>query len=428
MFRIEDRIAAVLSWIHCVFLAAAVYIFAACLPVLEEAEAAVFGLHCLWVLIPVAASWFAVRKINGLPLYLLVGAVVTAAVLILSRDILAAVLSIFVFLMRTYPRVIRGKMLEDMPGDAVEIELWEIPTFLDYPKAVHCLLFIVVYFAVIISKRHFLLISLFYVLLAEIFLIYIYASVVRLKEFITDNRRIANLPVKTMQLMQRAVLCVTLFLLLLFVLPSILYGNEPLTRLSEIQLDLNVNLESEAGMMAAEADGMQEMLEMIGEQESFEWPEWLKQLGNVLMYLICAGGVAAVAVLLYQAFRRMMQNFANGQGEDEIILLDGDESEILRGERKKRDVFWVRTPGMKIRREYKKMVKKNLKTRPFGWETPTDLEQNAGMAAAAGENGRGMKDYTKFHMLYEKARYGKTECTKDELETFLKAKERDGVQ
>lgn len=409
MFRIEERTAILLSWIHGMLLCSAVYLLAACLPLFDDTEAGQFALRCLWMCLPVITGWFAVRRIKGLPFYLLVCVIVTAAVYIMSQCILSTILSAFLFLVRMYPRVIRGRLMEDMPIGAKQIEIWEIPTFLDEPKISHCSLFLIVYLVAVVTKKHVLLPVLFYELVAEIFVIYIYASVSRVKAFIMINRRIANLPVKTMQLMQRAVLGVTLVVLFLFVLPAILYGEEPLTKLPERVITQEIVLEQETEPILGEAAGMEEMLNMLGDQEPYEWPQWVQQLMQVMLYLLCTVGVVLILVLLYQALRRMMQNFAAGQSEDEIILLEEDASELLIGNRKKKKRVWDRTPDRKIRKAYKKMIRKNLKEQPAGSETPSDLEAYAGL-----EN-RALR-----HRLYEKARYSKEACTREEAEAFLR--------
>lgn len=411
MFRIEDRAAAVLSWLHGVLLFSAVYLLIACAPFLEEDKARIFYLRSLWLLIPMVISWFAVRRIKGLILYLLTGAIVTAVLWGISGCIITSVLSAVLFLIRTYPRFVKGKMIDDMPGEAIKIEIWEIPTFLDKPQVVYCSVFLIVYFVAIFAKRHMLLPTIFYILMAEIFVIYIHASIVRMKSFILNNRRIANLPVRTMQIMQRAVLAVTLLLLLLFILPSVFYGKEPLTRISEWKIERTgaVEVELESEQQAKENDSMEAMQELFGAEEQQEMPQWAQQLFEILFYLIFASGVTAVLICLYRYLRRMMQNFANGQGEDEIILLGTDETELLSGKRKSKGWGLARTPQMKIRKAYKKLIRKNLKEQPSGSETPSDLEKKAGL-----------QDTVLLHSLYEKARYSKEQCTKEEAESFLK--------
>lgn len=410
MFRTEDRAAAVLSWIHGILLCSVVYLLLACIPYMEEEKAKLFYLRSLWLLIPMVISWFAVRKIKGLLLYLLTGVVVTAVLWGISGCVITAALSAALFLIRTYPRFVRGKMIDDMPGEAIKIEIWEIPTFLDKPQVVYCSVFLITYLVAILAKRHTLLLTIFYILMAEIFVIYMHASIVRLKNFILNNRRIANLPVKTMQLMQRAVLAVTLVILLLFVLPSVFYGKEPLTQISEWKFDHKTGMpEIEEEVRTQEHDSMEAMKELFGAEEQKELPQWVKQIFDVLLYLILAAGVVAILIGLYRYLRKMMQNFANGQGEDEIILLGSDETKLLAGKRKNKGWGLARTPQMKIRKAYKKLIRKNLKERPSGSETPSDLEKKAGL-----------QDTVLLHSLYEKARYSKEECTKEEAEAFLK--------
>ena len=62
--------------------------------------------------------------------------------------------------------------------------------------------------------------------------------------------------------------------------------------------------------------------------------------------------------------------------------------------------------NMRIRRKYKKIIRKSSKERPKGWETPYELETGAQL-----QEDESMKV---LHKVYEKARYSKDGCTKEE--------------
>ena len=64
---------------------------------------------------------------------------------------------------------------------------------------------------------------------------------------------------------------------------------------------------------------------------------------------------------------------------------------------------------MRIRRQYKKAIKKAGKYQPTGAETPAELEERNGLS------GDGMR---RLHDGYEKARYSREGCTKEEAEAL----------
>ena len=74
-----------------------------------------------------------------------------------------------------------------------------------------------------------------------------------------------------------------------------------------------------------------------------------------------------------------------------------------------------RSPDRKIRRMYKKRIRRTLREKPSGNETPLELEYKAGLY----ENNEPEKgDIDRIHELYEKARYGKEPCTQEEARLF----------
>lgn len=78
-----------------------------------------------------------------------------------------------------------------------------------------------------------------------------------------------------------------------------------------------------------------------------------------------------------------------------------------RGRREKKEGYL--SPNMRIRRQYKKTIKKAGKYQPTGAETPAELEERNELS------GDGMR---RLHDGYEKARYSRGGCTKEEAEAL----------
>ena len=202
-FALEDRITTGIGWIHSVLLFCGLYFLTASFLKMGDKEGFRYFLHCLWLFVPVSASWFFIRKIKGLPLYIAACVVTWAVTLFASRCLLTALISIFIFVIRCSPRMIRGRMMEESPGDVVQIEIWQIPTMLDEPRPIQWIAFLVCYVVLIVLERFTFMEWMFYLLLADILLTYAYSSFDDMKSFVSRNRRIANLPVSVMQRMQR---------------------------------------------------------------------------------------------------------------------------------------------------------------------------------------------------------------------------------
>ena len=127
--------------------------------------------------------------------------------------------------------------------------------------------------------------------------------------------------------------------------------------------------------------------------------------------------------LIFKAMRHAMESFSD-DGDDEITFLAKDDSPALekkyRKETGRRGGF--RSPDRKIRRLYKKLIRRTLKEIPHGNETPFELEHKAGLYARkaldteTADPGTGT-DADRLHRLYEKARYAQEECTKEDLKS-----------
>ena len=78
---------------------------------------------------------------------------------------------------------------------------------------------------------------------------------------------------------------------------------------------------------------------------------------------------------------------------------------------KKEGIF---SPARRIRRLYRRAVKRRAAGSISGSETPLELEEKAGFYRADARPDKS-RDFRVVHDLYEKARYGNEECTKEEV-------------
>lgn len=415
MLKRENQILTGLSFLHTILLCSCFYFLPVCFWQMETALAAKYVLRCSWLLIPAAASWWGIRKLKGFFMYVLLAAVCTGILYLITRCYLTAGLSAAIFLVRCYVRIKKGKikkMMQELPGEigaGMDRELWEIPTLLDCPKMVHWSLFCAIYAVLIVTQNDGVLRWVFWLLLAEIMVCFFYNYVDRMQWFIKEKQHIANLPGRAVRRISWMVLGIGLVLLTVFVIPAVLYNEEPLTKIHFKPAEVSAPVEE----MTAEPGGesMAEMLaDLAGEPE--EPPKWLAALTEIIQYVLMVLVGIGVLIGACIACKYVLRSFADGvEEEDEVIFLGEDSQETLprNKARRKAGESW-NSPNKKIRRKYKKVIVHGRKQRPSGWESPTELEQSTDLSRIA--------DGEKFHALYEKARYSRKGCTKEEAQEY----------
>lgn len=413
MLKTEKKMLAVLSFFHAVLLCSVFYPVLAAVFRMKTAETHGYLLQCLWLFVPVLISYWSIRRIKGVFGYLLIAAGTCWGIFQFTDCILTTVLTVLIFLIRCYVRIRRGqirKLMQEMPGETganLEKELWEIPTLLDCPQMWHWGLFALAYLLLIFLKREDLLRTVFWLLLAEIVICFLFTCIDRMMNFIAAKQHIANLPGRAVRRISYLVFGIGVLLLTVFLLPAVLYNEEPLTKIRLEPRETIAEIEQETQQQAD--GGMEEMLAgLIGEVK--EPPRWLILLSELIRYAALTAIAFGAIYILCRLGKQALQLFASGvEEEDEIIFLGEEAQEDLRGGAGKfrSDEKW-NSPNRKIRRRYKKVIIRGRKQRPAGWESPAELEASADLKNVA--------DKEKFHMLYEKARYSREGCTKEEVQ------------
>ena len=118
---------------------------------------------------------------------------------------------------------------------------------------------------------------------------------------------------------------------------------------------------------------------------------------DIFIYGTLIFAVLLCAYALFLGLRKMLRRFEQSSVEEEDIVesLDYmDEGEKIGFLRR----TWARTEEDKIRRSYRKFIRKNRKDRPAKFETPTEIETAAGVVDTT--------EGKELHKLYEFARYG----------------------
>ena len=151
-----------------------------------------------------------------------------------------------------------------------------------------------------------------------------------------------------------------------------------------------------------------DLSDMLGDKEYKPMPQWIQNLFTAVMYLVMVAVGIAVLRAIYQSVKNAGKAFSEDEKDEVLFLHQGnDEREKLPWRREKKEGYL--SPNMRIRRKYKKTIKKAGKYQPTGAETPAELEERNELS------GDGMR---RLHDGYEKARYSREGCTKEEAEAL----------
>ena len=244
------------------------------------------------LLIPAAASWILIRKTKALWQFLLGGIAVCAVTYLAAKffcslfsvqaaavieaaaaandgknkfengispafleslsGVMTGLMAAVIFLIRGYVRIRKGqlkKAAQELPAGSMplaDMEAWEIPTLLDEPKPLHFLWFMIQYVIGVLMKMPFYWHLIYWFFFADVFLCFFCQYLDGMHGFIRDHQKIANLPVETMQRTGKLILKIAVLLLVLFVLPSALYGKDPIAEAiagyepKELESDLTI--------------------------------------------------------------------------------------------------------------------------------------------------------------------------------------------
>lgn len=424
------------------------------------------------LIVPVILSWLAVRYCQALWLYALtgiaatvlasfavpvvVGAVVipaseleflensptTAWLFSMAGKLTAGGLTALLWVVRGSARIRKGKIrkeLTEMPigENAAQIpELSEIPTFLDEPRAIHFAFFALCYLISLPLGEDTLYRYIFGLLFADIPVCFLYCYLASFRAYVEEHQSIANLPVQAMKKIIHLLLVPALLILLLVMIPSLLYGEEPLTR---VHIDLSSEGPAPARMTETPVQGndmTQEVLSQLSGGEAARIPAWIETLLEMAVWCILAAAAFLVLRALYRMVRSMNRSFLKEEEDEITFLVEEDHREKQKRKQSQGVSRFFLTPGEQIRKKYKKTLRRaNRRGRklPKGTETPAELELLAGLAAApqskvlesavslelppheadGGTYGKNT-DLETLHTLYEKARYSPIVCTPEE--------------
>lgn len=419
----KSRALTLLSWIHDILLFEGIYVLTAAIQGIRSREAALFLLSGLVLLFPVILSYIVIRKCRKPGIFLVFSLAAVWVMHAAGGNLLTTILTAFIFLFRIYTRIRQGEIrrrMKEMPGEAgaqEDKEMWEPPTLLDAPRVPYCLIFAALYLGMIPFHRPALLNLMAMLLGAEICTCLAYIYLERLEGFVKQNIHVANLPANAMKKIGNAILLTGFAGLAIFMLPAALYHEEPLSKLRFEPVNMGGQAEESYEENTGPDYLMEELMRL--KSQTKETPEWLKKASELLGILTLAGLGYAALRLIIKAVRHALDAFSDDGGDEIIFLRKEDDlapqTKHLSGTGRKSSLL---SPDRKIRRLYKRLIRRTLKETPHGYETPLELEHKAGLyTRKVTDMPPHDTDADRLHTLYEKARYAREECTKEDLKS-----------
>lgn len=250
----------------------------------------------------------------------------------------------------------------------------------------------------------------------------IYINWTQMDDFVRTHSSLERLPVRRlgkinsrMMWLQSGVIAAAMFAApFLGIDGAIRYAGKCLLRLIALLLSF-LPSGGEEEIMQEAAEQVPQMLPESGEAPSALLMLLYKILDFIgWMIFICL--VLAVVWIALKKIYGLYRQFndhteENGDRIERLIAPPSEEKKSRLEKQRRENLFWDRSPNGRIRKFYKKRVWKDLKEAPEPFWTPSQLEEEVVMSGEEKE---------KFHFYYEKARYGKEKCTREEMQEMMK--------
>lgn len=385
--------------------------------------------HSFLLVIPFAVTAWGQKKLKHLFSYLLVGLVSSALIFVLGAHfferLYLSIISVIIMLVRIPPRLNKTDDYE-----IVDENVTDSGGLLDSPSAGFLGYFVLLFFVAALLKETKLQNIIYWVTFAWIADFLIYTNLNSLNSYLYSRRGIANLPGKQIISTNRALMIVfsILALIIMLIVPLI-----PLDHIvSSIGIAIRDFLRWIFSHFSAEEQTVVEtvaeslapsgQMSMIDEVKAT--PAWLKMLYDILFGIIAFVVSAGVLVGIGYAILLLVHRFykpTSATGDMQEFIDEETESSFLQDtEKREKESFFSQLfhPNASIRKYFKKRIQKaNASNKKNGAIipsslTPEELEKYAGLPD---------EERTKLLLtLYEKARYSKEGCTKEDVALLKK--------
>lgn len=212
------------------------------------------------------------------------------------------------------------------------------------------------------------------------------------------NKRVSGVPKKRLYGITSSVVAVFILSSVAVMLVAIVLSDaRQYTDIREWKSDRPIQIEEqEAETILQTKDYSVDQFDMLTRDvEMKTLPRWVSDVFMAILGVIFL--VFAFQVL--KSIRNVFRDFRDAFDEngDEVEDLNELEEKVEALKPKKEDKT---SQGYSVRKKYKQMIRKHRKERPMPYETPHEIEQQAGLLAD--------EEMQELHVLYEEVRYGKS--------------------
>lgn len=402
-----NRILRVAGYVH------ATLFFALMIPLLytiadleDPAGAGVLYLKCLLVAIPVIVTERAAKCVKNLVVYLLIcvglmsciwfaaglsnasGAYVVCYCIGMTAETFAISL-----------KRLRGRLKESAHRKASEPFAPKEEEFLDTPLLPLVWYFVVIYLFGIFLNAKPLCDMAFYSAAVYLFLALFCTYFRATGAYLEMNKRTKGIPKRRLYGVSFSMLMLFCAFLLVSILPSALLADQRSYTDIRHWFDdvdfVSYEYESSSGFEGVASGGMG-MLELITDGEPAPEPS---KLMNGIFWIIGSVCILGLVYGILQFIRQLFRDFRDSHDEN------GDRIEALEEQDKAGTVIVpvrarsAESDAEKIRRRYRKTIRRHRKEMPAPHEAPAEIEEQAGL--------RDDEQMQQLHRDYEKVRYGK---------------------
>lgn len=380
----------------------------------DPAGTTIFYLKCLLIAIPILLTDYAIRHIRSLFLYVffcivvlaMMGGVVLGFLYIAKRggggglyqmcySIGILVETIAVAVMRFCDRIKAARREREDPLAPEE------PGFLNLPALSRVWFFVVLYLIEICVTAKALCDITFFSAILYTFLALVYEYAGAAENYLSLNKRTKGISRRRIYGIGFSMLCVFALILFLGMLPAIfLAGQRQYTDIREWFKDLGpIPLEYDPVMdFQAPISGGRDMMELLDLDGP---PPEPSKLATAVLYALGFVCMIAFAYGMFLMIRQVFRDFRDGHDENGDLIEALEPEKTIGKEEFFQKMGWrgVENEAQRIRRKYKKTIRKHRKDRPAPYESPAEIEALAGL-----EQDEQMQ---KLHVQYEIVRYGK---------------------
>ena len=366
-------------------------------------------LKCLIIIFPVIATDYVIDLCRGLLTYLISCALISAATaalgwviagslhqnfLIWVYLVILILESVFLMISRMTERLQRNS-IEDDPSQSDPTRRPYIDS-LRTPSFAVLIYFIAVYaLAVNLNNPAVCNAALFSAAIYTVITV-VHQYICETEYYLSLNKRTCNIPSKRIYGIGTGMVAIFLLLFIIVILPAFFTISNRLYRdIRESTTLLKIDYSELIRESELEYEAQEPLMEMLIAQngEPEPPPEWLITLFKILETVVFTFLAALLLKAVYDTFRSF-RGTADENGDIVEELEDTNEGVKIKRLRISRRKLSERE---RIRKEYRKFIRRYRKERPARYESPTEIERNAGIAED--------KECKEIHRHYELARY-----------------------